>query len=104
VGRGSAYHLQNRPEAFHVFTYAPFDEKVERLCKGGKTDENAAELVETVDRDRAAFIKEQFGVDWPARHVFHLMVNTTMGVDAAVEVILGAMAAVEKQATIAHDA
>ena len=47
VGRGSAYHLQGRPEAFHVFTYAPFDEKVRRVCEGGKTDESATELVET---------------------------------------------------------
>ncbi len=99
VGRGSAYHLQNRAEAFHVFTYAPFDEKVQRLCAGGKTIQHATELVETVDGDRAAFIKQQFGVEWPARQVFHLMVNTTMGVEAAVEVILSAVAAVEKQAS-----
>jgi cytidylate kinase len=104
VGRGSAYHLQNRAEAFHVFTYAPFDEKVQRLCQGGKTDQNATELVETVDRDRAAFIKEQFGVEWPTRHFFHLMVNTAMGVDAAVEVILSAVTAVEKQASSSHEA
>jgi cytidylate kinase len=97
VGRGSAYHLRNRDDAFHVFTYAPFDEKVHRLCEGGKTEHDAAELAETVDRDRAAFIKQHFGVEWPSRQLFHLMVNTTMGVEAAVEVILSGVTAFEAQ-------
>ncbi len=33
------------------------------------------QLAETVDRDRAAFIKQYFGIDWPARHFFHLMIE-----------------------------
>src|SRR6266853_3853892 len=28
VGRGSAYDLRNDPDAFHVFIYAPFEERV----------------------------------------------------------------------------
>src|SRR5258708_15322475 len=31
VGRGAAYYLRDRPDAFHIFIYAPFDEKVRRL-------------------------------------------------------------------------
>src|SRR5271157_1878839 len=31
VGRGSAFYLGDRPDAFHVFTYAPLHEKVRRL-------------------------------------------------------------------------
>ena len=34
VGRGSAYYLQDQPDAFHVFIYAPFEEKVRRLKAG----------------------------------------------------------------------
>jgi hypothetical protein len=101
VGRGAAYHLRNRTDAFHVFTYAPFDEKVQRLREGGKTQQEATDLVETVDRDRAAFIKQHFGVDFPSRRHFHLMVNTTMGMEVAAEAILGGFAAVEKQAEAA---
>jgi len=97
VGRGSAYYLRDHPDAFHVFTYAPFHEKVTRLRQGGKTEEEATKLAETVDLDRAAFIKQQFDLDWPARHFFHLMVNTTIGVEAAVEIILNAVATLEKR-------
>jgi cytidylate kinase len=99
VGRGSAYYLQNRNDAFHVFVYAPYDEKVRRLQAGGKSRSDALQLAETVDLDRAAFIKQYFGVEWPGRHRFHLMVNSTMGEENAVETILDSIAIMEKRKT-----
>ena len=30
VGRGAAYYLRERPDAFHVFVYAPLEAKVQR--------------------------------------------------------------------------
>jgi cytidylate kinase len=99
VGRGSAYYLQNRRDAFHVFVYAPFDEKVRRLQAGGKSRSDALQLAETVDLDRAAFIKQYFGVEWPGRHRFHLMVNSTMGEENAVETVLDSIAIMEKRKT-----
>src|SRR5579872_5536794 len=79
VGRGSAYYLGNRQDAFHVFIYAHFQERVRRLRLIGKSEKEAIELAETVDRDRAEFIKKYFDIDWPGRHRFHLMVNSGMG-------------------------
>ncbi len=60
VGRGSAYYLKDEPDSFHVFIYAPFEEKVRRLQQGGKTEAEATQLVETVDRDRADFIRQNW--------------------------------------------
>src|ERR1700730_2426090 len=94
VGRGSAYYLRDRPDAFHVFVYAPFEEKVRRLQQAGKTEEEATDLVQTVDRDRADFIRQNFGIQFPCRHFFHLMVNSTVGEAAAVQTVLDALAAV----------
>jgi hypothetical protein len=45
-----------------------------------------------VDRDRADFIKQYFGVEWPDRHRFHLMINSTLGEEWAVETILNGVA------------
>jgi cytidylate kinase len=98
VGRGSAYYLQNRRDAFHVFVYAPFEEKVRRLEAGGKSEQEAVELAETVDRDRAAFIMQYFGVEWPDRRRFHLMINSAIGEETVVETIVNAVAAFDKQA------
>ncbi|MFZ0640012.1 MAG: cytidylate kinase-like family protein [Candidatus Acidiferrales bacterium] len=97
VGRGSAYYLSKRTDAFHVFVYAPFQERVRRLRATGKSEKEAVELVETVDRDRADFIKQYFNVDWPGRHRFHLMVNSAMGNEMAVEIVLDAVARYAKQ-------
>jgi cytidylate kinase len=97
VGRGSAYYLRDREDAFHVFIYAPFEERVRRLQQAGKTEAEAVQLAETVDRDRKDFIKQYFGLDWPARHFFHLMVNSTMGDEAVVQTVLDGIAAVQKK-------
>jgi cytidylate kinase len=97
VGRGSAYYLETRADAFHVFVYAPFHAKVERLCAEGKSRSEAAQLAETVDQDRAAFIKQYFGVDWPDRHRFHLMINSTIGEETVIETILNGISMFEKK-------
>lgn len=97
VGRGSAYYLQGHKDAFHVFIYAPTKDKVRRLRARGKSEADAANLAETVDSERAAFIKQYFGVEWPDRHKFHLMVNSTIGEDTAVETILNSIKLTEKR-------
>ena len=88
VGRGSAYYLRDRPDAFHVFIYAPFEDKVRRLRAMGKSEEDAVHLAETVDRDRSAYIRQYFGIEWPKRHFFHLMINSKMGDEMVVRTIL----------------
>ena len=97
VGRGSAYDLRDHPDAFHVFIYAPFEEKVRRLQLEERTQAEAVELAESVDRERSAFIKEHFGIEWPARHFFHLMINSTIGEEAAVQTIVNGVAARSKE-------
>lgn len=96
VGRGSAYYLHERPDAFHVFIYGPFEEKVRRIQRQGKSEKEAMELVETVDNDRADFIKQNFGVDWPQRQYFDLMVNSVVGEETAGRIILNALAAMNQ--------
>jgi cytidylate kinase len=88
VGRGSAYDLRDDPEAFHVFIYAPFEDRVARLQQEGRTQSEAIELAESVDSERAAFIKKHFGVEFPTRRFFQLMINSTIGEEAAVQIIV----------------
>jgi cytidylate kinase len=97
VGRGSAYYLRDRPDSFHVFIYAPFEERVRRLKQKGKSEEEAAQLAETVDLDRGAFIRQYFGIEWPSRQFFHMMVNSTVGDEAVVEIILDGLSVIGKK-------
>jgi len=96
VGRGSAYYLQSNPAAFHVFIYAPLEEKVERLRRMGKSEDEAYLLAETVDQDRAAYIKQYFKVEWPAIHNYQLMINSSLGDETSVEMILHSVTMLQK--------
>jgi cytidylate kinase len=95
VGRGAPYFLRECPHAFHVFLYAPRAEKIRRLVEDGSTEEEAEELVETVDRERIAYIKHYFNADWPTRSLYHLMLNTAVGNEAVIETITNTMHLVE---------
>jgi cytidylate kinase len=91
VGRGGAFFLANRPDAFHVFLYAPYQDKVQRLIRSGTEPQEAARLVDTVDHDRADFIKKYFGKEWPCRRLYHLMINSRIGDEAVVRTVLNAV-------------
>ena len=97
VGRGAPYHLAGRDDTFHVFLYAPRDFKIQRVRKYCTCREHAEQVIDTADRERAAFIKQHFHIDWPERHVYHLMLNTTIGEDAVVDMILRAAQVEEPQ-------
>jgi cytidylate kinase len=97
VGRGAAYYLGDRRDAFHVFIYGLFEDKVRRVQATGKTEAEATKLVEEVDVDRSSFIREYFEVDWPERQRFHLMINSSMGEELAVETILDVVARLARQ-------
>jgi cytidylate kinase len=97
VGRGAAFFLENRPDAFHVFVYAPYGDKVKRLIRSGTAPGEAARLVETIDHGRADFIKKYFDKDWPCRRLYHLMINSRVGDQAVVQTILNGIATHEEQ-------
>lgn len=95
VGRGAPYFLRERTDTFRVFTYAPHAEKIRRLKELGKSESEAKELVESIDRERIAFVKHYFGADWPTRCLYHLMINTVMGDDSVIDTILDTMRRLE---------
>jgi cytidylate kinase len=95
VGRGAPYLLRENPDAFHVFLYAPRSEKIRRTVAGGHTEEDAADRVDSVDRERIAYVKHYFNADWPTRSLYHVMLNTAVGNDPVVQTILDTMHLVE---------
>jgi cytidylate kinase len=94
VGRGAPYFLRNRTDTLSAFLYAPRDMKIARVEKLVGAAAEAERLVETVDEGRKAFIKHYFGKDWPNRHLYHLMINTVIGLNATVDLILQTLTAV----------
>jgi cytidylate kinase len=95
VGRGAPYFLRERSDTFHVFLYASRAEKLERIQNLGKSLREAEDLVDTVDRERMLFIKHYFHADWPTRSLYHLMINTAIGDENVISLILHTMGMLE---------
>lgn len=79
VGRGSQYFLRDRRDVFRAFLYAPRTYKIERLIHAGTPRERAINDVDTIDKDRAAFIKKHLNLKWPQHHLYDVMLNTERG-------------------------
>jgi cytidylate kinase len=78
-----------------IFLYAPLEEKVNRLIARGKSESEALELAETIDRDRVEYVQKYFHVEWPSRAIYHLMINTEIGDEAVVQTVLKFMETVK---------
>jgi cytidylate kinase len=100
VGRGAPFLLRARPDTFHVFVYAPHDEKIRRLVETGKSEEQAAEEIEDVDRQRVIFVRRYFGMEWPTRQLYHMMINSQIGDDVVIDTILYGVRAMETRGVL----
>jgi cytidylate kinase len=97
VGRGAPFFLRDHPDTFHVFLYATRSEKIRRLVREGARESEAEELVDTVDRERMAYVKHYFNANWPTRSLYHVMINTAIGDQAVIDTTLHTMHLVEGQ-------
>ncbi|HWR16081.1 MAG TPA: cytidylate kinase-like family protein [Terriglobales bacterium] len=91
VGRGSQCVLQDRPDVFHVFVYAPREERLRRLLLHRHKKEDEAEMAMLeVDRIRASYVRRYHGHDWTDRHLYNLMMNSEVGDSRVAETIVTA--------------
>ena len=89
VGRGSQYFLRNRKDVFRVFLYASRTSKIHRLITAaGTQQEKAITEVDTIDRDRAAFVKRYLRLNWPEYHLYDAMFNTETGDSFVTEMLV----------------
>jgi len=87
VGRGAQCILQERRSAFHVFVYAPWPERVERARRRLGKDVDAEAAILNTDRARESYIRRHFDQDWTDRHLYHLQVNSCIGLERAARAI-----------------
>ncbi len=97
VGRAAPWFLRDRPNTLSVFLYAPHEDKVRRVMGQKRSREEAEHLVEEIDRERAAFIKKYYGKVWPSRELYHLMLNTKIGNDNVIRMILAEIDILDKR-------
>jgi cytidylate kinase len=91
VGRGGQCILQKCPDAFHVFVYARWEDKVARVRRRVGDKDNVPELIRRMDAERARYVHLNFGVSWADRHLYDLLVSSKPGDEATASIILAAM-------------
>jgi cytidylate kinase len=97
VGRGSAYFLRERTDTLRLFLFAPREFKLRFLRTQTKSEARAKELLDSVDRNRRAFVKHYFAVEWPYRPAYHAMLNSALGDDFVLATIQNLMDALNKK-------
>jgi cytidylate kinase len=76
VGRGSHIVLDS-DLTLKVRTYAPFADRVRYTAERNSSTQSQAEAtVRRVDRERAAFYRQHFNVDWEDPALYDLSINT----------------------------
>jgi cytidylate kinase len=88
VGRGAPWFLRGRADTFSVFFYATRAEKIKRLKEQVPYEDEANELLDTIDSERIAYVRRYFGKQWPTRSLYHTMLNTQLGDEFCVSTIL----------------
>ena len=92
VGRGAQAMLADRPDALHVFCYAPKEFLVQyAIAHRGVNPANAEHEVDKVNKQRDQWVKRHWGRDWMSSSNYHLCVDTgRLGIDAAADVVIAA--------------
>ena len=91
VGRGAQFVLQSKPDAFHVFIYAPLRVRIDRLRTRLKSGANVEERIREVDEERAHYLKLRFGKDWKNPHFYDLMICSGEDEERAARIVEFAM-------------
>jgi Cytidylate kinase-like family len=91
VGRGAACALAGQPGCFHIFVYATSKAKREWFANAFPAKAHHADQhLAAFDKRRAAFIRKHYGQEWCARSLYHMLLNSSMGIDAMIAAVHGA--------------
>jgi cytidylate kinase len=91
VGRGAQCILQHRPQAFHIFVYAPLKERILRLRQRLEKGADIEQRIRTVDGERAKYLQQYYGKSWCNQHLYDLMISSKVDEDATARAVVYAM-------------
>jgi hypothetical protein len=88
VGRGSACALAGQPGCFHIFVYATSSAKKDWFAhQFPRQAENAEQELAAFDKRRAAVIRKFYQQEWCSRGLYHMLLNSCMGMEAMLSAV-----------------
>jgi cytidylate kinase len=91
IGRGAQCVLQDKPDVFHVFIYAPWSDRLARIRKRLPAASEVEQLCRLTDEQRGEHIRLYFGCDWKDPHLYHLLISSELREDEVAGIIIRAM-------------
>ena len=92
VGRCADYILKDDPRLFSCFICAPLEQRVERIAQlHDLSHEAAEELIRKTDKQRASYHNFYSPQSWGRAASYARCVNSSMGIDNVVNLILAAI-------------
>jgi cytidylate kinase len=89
VGRGSHLFLKAFDCTLHVRVTASKSRRIDTLIQRGYEEGAAVKAIENSDRERSAYLRYAFGVDWNAPELYDVTLNTDkVGVELAAAAIM----------------
>jgi len=92
VGRGAQCLLHGRKNVFHVSVFAEMDERVRNLrgplSRHVPRGADPGAMAEESDLRRAEYVRRYFDEDWKDYRLYHLVINSAVGFQAAATAIL----------------
>ena len=94
VGRGGAAALAGKPGCLHIFVYATMAAKREWFARNFPDRAlHAEQELAAHDKRRAAAIKQYYQQEWCARGLYHMLLNSCVGLEAMIAAVQGSMSA-----------
>lgn len=91
VGRCGDHVLRKRRNVLRAFVYAPKEDRIRRIVEEYKDDVgNPQAHVDKVDKQRSSYYNTFSDIPWGDHRNYHLMLNSSLGLDFAASVIVEA--------------
>lgn len=90
VGRCADYILRERQDCLKIFIHAPLEERIARAKNDYGISEDIENFVQKTDKERSAHYDYFTNQEWGKAQNYHMTINSTVGLDMAVKLIIAA--------------
>jgi len=91
VGRGSQCILRNKPDAFHAFVYARWEDRVRKIQARVKPGTDVPALIRATDAQRVEYIRVHYKEKWMNPYLYDIMIDSKNENEKTARLIISAM-------------
>ena len=91
VGRGSQCILRNKPDVFHAFVYARWEDRVRKIQVRVKPGIDVPALIRATDAQRVDYIRVHYKEKWMNPYLYDIMIDSKNQNEKTARLIISAM-------------